>query len=204
LYNFAVPSGHFQPAMRSTVRSLDVHSLNSEWLPAIVAFDEAVFGGFWGSNTYAEELVRSSGACLGITTTSSPTPQSTSLLAFGCVWHILDELHIILLGVHLDYRRQSLGLILLISLIQQSRARGMEQATLEVRASNRAAIALYEKVGFVTVGQRPKYYADTGEAALLMWCRHLQSKTYDQQLQQLWHQATDQLQRQGWAVNLDR
>jgi [ribosomal protein S18]-alanine N-acetyltransferase len=189
--------------MRSTVHSLNVHLLTADWLPAVVAFDQIVFGGLWNQTTYAEELVRSSGLCLGITAPPSPMQQSP-LLAFGCVWYILDELHIILLGVHPQYRRQSLGLILLLRLLQQSRDRGMEQATLEVRASNQAAIALYEKVGFVTVGQRPKYYADTGESALLMWCRNLQSAIYRQQLQQLWQQTEEKLQRQGWHVNLGR
>jgi [ribosomal protein S18]-alanine N-acetyltransferase len=190
--------------MRSTVHSLNVHVLHLDWLPAVVAFDQAVFGGLWSETSYAEELVRLSGMCLGITASSAPVSQPSlpPLLAFGCVWHILDELHIILLGVHPQYRRQSLGLVLLLNLIQQSRERGMEQATLEVRASNQAAIALYEKVGFVTVGQRPKYYADTGEPALLMWCRTLQSATYSQQLQQLWQQTEEKLQRQGWQLSL--
>jgi [ribosomal protein S18]-alanine N-acetyltransferase len=190
--------------MRSTVHSLNVHLLTADWLPAVVALDQIVFGGLWNQTTYAEELVRSSGLCLGLTAPPSPQMQPSPLLAFGCVWHILDELHIILLGVHPQYRRQSLGLILLLSLLQQSRDRGMEQATLEVRASNQAAIALYEKVGFVTVGQRPKYYADTNEAALLMWCRHLQSATYGRQLQQLWQGAEARLQEQGWSLNLYR
>jgi ribosomal-protein-alanine N-acetyltransferase len=41
--------------------------------------------------------------------------------------------------------------------------------TLEVRPSNPAAIALYERFGFVSAGTRPRYYADTGEDALIMW-----------------------------------
>lgn len=192
--------------MRSTVQSLDVQILNSDWLPAVVKFDQIVFGGLWSQTTYTEELMRNSGICLGITVTPSPAqqPLQPSLLAFGCVWLILDELHIILLGVHPQHRRQSLGLVLLLSLLQQSRDRGMEQATLEVRTSNQAAIALYEKVGFVSAGQRPRYYADTGESALLMWCRNLQSTSYNRKLQQLWHQAGEKLQHQGWRLNLER
>ena len=38
-----------------------------------------------------------------------------------------------------------------------------------MRPSNPAAIALYERFGFVPAGTRPRYYADTGEDALVMW-----------------------------------
>jgi len=41
--------------------------------------------------------------------------------------------------------------------------------TLEVRPSNRAAIALYEKFGFKVKGIRPRYYTDTLEDAFIMW-----------------------------------
>ena len=41
--------------------------------------------------------------------------------------------------------------------------------TLEVRVSNRDAIAMYEKLGFRSAGVRPRYYQDNGEDALIMW-----------------------------------
>jgi ribosomal-protein-alanine N-acetyltransferase len=41
-------------------------------------------------------------------------------------------------------------------------------ASLEVRASNEAAQALYRKLGFHDVGRRPRYYGDNGEDAVLM------------------------------------
>jgi ribosomal-protein-alanine N-acetyltransferase len=47
---------------------------------------------------------------------------------------------------------------------------GPEQSyTLEVRTSNHAAIALYERYGFRSAGTRPRYYTDTGEDAMIMW-----------------------------------
>jgi ribosomal-protein-alanine N-acetyltransferase len=41
--------------------------------------------------------------------------------------------------------------------------------TLEVRVSNREAIAMYEGLGFRSAGVRPRYYQDNGEDALIMW-----------------------------------
>ena len=43
-------------------------------------------------------------------------------------------------------------------------------ATLEVRRSNKPAIAMYERAGFKTVHVRAKYYQDDGEDALVMLC----------------------------------
>jgi ribosomal-protein-alanine N-acetyltransferase len=43
--------------------------------------------------------------------------------------------------------------------------------TLEVRRSNMAAQGLYTKLGFKIEGERPNYYEDNGEDALIMWYR---------------------------------
>jgi [ribosomal protein S18]-alanine N-acetyltransferase len=186
--------------MAIALQPLTLQVLDTDWLSAVVAFDGLVFGGFWSEASYQGELIRSSGLCLGLTPDHSAGQRISPLLAFGCVWHILDELHVIALGVHPDYRRQSLGRLVLLSFMRHARARGLEHATLEVRASNQGAIALYEGVGFVSVGHRRKYYSDTGEDAVLMWCNQLQSDLYLQHLNSLWLQTTQQLTQNGWHL----
>jgi ribosomal-protein-alanine N-acetyltransferase len=64
-------------------------------------------------------------------------------------------------------RGQGLGTQLLKEMLE--RAGHEEPYTLEVRTSNAAAIALYERFGFRAAGTRPRYYTDTGEDALIMW-----------------------------------
>jgi ribosomal-protein-alanine N-acetyltransferase len=44
-----------------------------------------------------------------------------------------------------------------------------DQVTLEVRRSNAAALALYERFGFKAAGERRRYYQDNGEDAIIMW-----------------------------------
>lgn len=64
-------------------------------------------------------------------------------------------------------RRRGLGTRLLGELLDQARGRGADAVFLEVRESNRAARALYEKWAFLESGRRPGYYKDPEEDALL-------------------------------------
>ena len=53
--------------------------------------------------------------------------------------------------------------------IEAVKAKSVTAMTLEVRPSNTAALALYHKFGFRSVGRRPHYYQDNGEDAEIMW-----------------------------------
>jgi len=135
------------------------------------------------------------------TRTILDTQSSPSLLAIGCSWAILEEAHITLLAVELDYQRQGLGQTLLCCLLKAAHDRGLERATLEVRVSNQAAIALYEKFGFQTAGRRKRYYAETGEDALVLWRGGLHHPHFPQTLANWQQAASDRLGRSGWQFN---
>lgn len=91
------------------------------------------------------------------------------LVGYAGLWAIEDEGHITNVAVHPDYRRMHLGSVLVELLIAQTRQEGLRRYTLEVRASNQAAITLYEKFGFVSAGVRKGYYEDNNEDAMIMW-----------------------------------
>jgi ribosomal-protein-alanine N-acetyltransferase len=95
--------------------------------------------------------------------------KGNQIVGIACFWAIVEEAHITLLGIIPEYQRQGLGQLLLYVLLQQAVERKLERATLEVRASNQAAINLYEKFGFRIAGRRKKYYPQTGEDALILW-----------------------------------
>lgn len=71
-------------------------------------------------------------------------------------------------AVHPDFRRQGIAEALVNGLWAQLVQAGNTSLTLEVRASNAPAIALYEKLGFVQVGRRPNYYRNPREDALIL------------------------------------
>lgn len=80
---------------------------------------------------------------------------------------VLGETDMMNVAVHPDYLRRGIGQALVTELIARLRSIGSHCLTLEVRVSNKPAQALYEKLGFVTVGRRPNYYRNPREDALI-------------------------------------
>ena len=81
---------------------------------------------------------------------------------------VLDETDMMNVAVHPDFRRQGIARQLIDELVQRLKAAGSRCLTLEVRASNAGAIALYENLGFQEVGRRPRYYRNPREDALIL------------------------------------
>lgn len=79
---------------------------------------------------------------------------------------VLDEGYITNVAVLPAFRRRGVAERLLTALLGQ--AQGLAFVTLEVRASNAAAIALYEKLGFERAGVRRGFYRAPKEDAVLM------------------------------------
>lgn len=78
------------------------------------------------------------------------------------------ELHILKIAVVPANRNDGVASWLLKKCFKESLQKGADCAYLEVRPSNRAAIKLYEKLGFQIIGRRPHYYPETREDALVM------------------------------------
>lgn len=90
------------------------------------------------------------------------------IVGFAGLWTMLEEAHITAIAVRKNYRRLGIGEGMLISIIELASCLNANIVTLEVRASNLVAQALYTKYGFRVVGSRPRYYSDNGEDATLM------------------------------------
>ena len=84
-------------------------------------------------------------------------------------WMMYDEIHILNVAVHPDFRRKGIARRLLSDVIEYFYPRGARSVILEVRMNNKAAQNLYESMGFRTLRIRKKYYTDTGEDAIVMY-----------------------------------
>ncbi len=186
-------------------------------LDQLVELDRQCFGQLWSRETYARELDSPNSDILllqpernreqstdrSITNRSNiPTDGHTDApisIGYGCVWAILDEAHITILGVHPQYRRQGLGEWLMYGLFVAAHQRGLTRATLEVSSQNHAAIALYEKIGFQHAGCRKGYYANGDDAAIL-WKSGLQHPHFERDLSDWEFRLCEKTARSGWTL----
>jgi len=81
---------------------------------------------------------------------------------------VVGETDMMNVAVHPDFRRQGIAETLVNELVNSLKQMGSHCLTLEVRASNTPAIALYEKNGFSEIGRRKNYYRNPREDALIL------------------------------------
>lgn len=105
--------------------------------------------------------------------------EGESLVAYAGFWAVVDEAHITTIAVHPEHRRKRYGEALMKRLLKEAKQRKLSCSTLEVRASNAAAILLYEKLGYVRCGLRKGYYPNNREDAVIMWLYDLDTKNFE-------------------------
>jgi len=93
------------------------------------------------------------------------------LAGYFLLMPVVDEMHLLNITVRPDLQGQRLGRRLMDKVRERAAAAGMESILLEVRPSNRHALAVYRHLGFVQIGMRKNYYpaaAGSREDAIVM------------------------------------
>ena len=140
--------------------ALHIRRLTYADLPQILVIERRAFPTPWSLATFVLELSKSMDVCLAAT-------RGDALVGYlicsryDTVWHIMN------VAVDPAHRRVGIATALLAGLIERLAVNA--RYTLEVRESNAAAIALYERHGFRAAGRRRRYYQDNGEDAVIMW-----------------------------------
>ena len=118
------------------------------------------------------ELLTKEGIGVGyvLTVPSAPASEPT-VAAYGGMLVTVDEGQITNIAVHPDHRRKGYGAAITRALLRHAKDAKLESVSLEVRASNTAAIELYKKAGFAEAGRRKGFYAKPTEDALVMVCK---------------------------------
>jgi ribosomal-protein-alanine N-acetyltransferase len=137
-------------------------------LADVEALQRRAFTNPWGAEALRWELANTDVARLYVMRVAAGP-----LVAYCACWMVFDELHINSLAVEFDWRRRGLARRLLVHVFREAVRDGARSATLEVRRSNDAAIALYDRLGFRVEGVRRDYYQEPREDALVLWNRSL-------------------------------
>lgn len=160
----------------ATTPDVTVSALVSGDLAEVERIERACFPRPWTAATFTAELARDDRRYLVATCAGrGGVAQAGGLVVgFGGVADLAGDAHVMTLAVDPARRGRGHGRVLLAALLTAARDElGVERATLEVRESNAAARSLYRHAGFAEVGVRPGYYAETGEAAVILWCDDL-------------------------------
>jgi ribosomal-protein-alanine N-acetyltransferase len=139
-----------------------VEPMRADDVPAVHEIERLSFSTPWPAYAFEQELKGNRLARYIVARAGE------RLVGFAGMWLMVDEAHVTTFGVHPDWRRQGIGRQLLLNLIELSVTIGARRMTLEVRASNHPAQALYQAFGFEVAGRRTRYYTDDGEDALVM------------------------------------
>jgi ribosomal-protein-alanine N-acetyltransferase len=158
--------------------AVTIDGMAEEDIPAVREIERQSFPTVWRAEAYAIELRNPSGCYL-------VARWQGRVIGFAGMWLIREEGHIATLAVDPAVRRRGVGRQLLIALIRQAIGRGATRMTLEVRESNQAARVLYDRFGFEVVAHIARYYADTGEDAVVMWLHGIHKPAYRARLEQL-------------------
>ena len=137
-------------------------------LPQVAALERTCFSDPWSERLLEEELYNE------LISLVVAQGEDGTVLGYAAVQAVLDEGNLERIAVAPACRRQGVAEAILSAFIRFGRA-NLAFLTLEVRESNRAAIGLYEKLGFRPVGRRKNYYTDVHEDAILMtleWNEH--------------------------------
>ena len=140
---------------------LQIRRLTYADLPQVIAIERRAFPTPWSLAMFVLELSKPSGICL-VALHEDRILGYLVCSRYDIVWHVMN------VAVEPARRREGVATMLLEDLFARADKPG-EQYTLEVRTSNDAAIALYERFGFESAGVRPGYYHDNKEDALIMW-----------------------------------
>jgi ribosomal-protein-alanine N-acetyltransferase len=132
----------------------------------ILAIEEASFKAPWSRTLFLEELSCKTAFNYVVKLTGSEKHEP--VIAYICSRIIGCEMSILRIAVSPKLRNLGIASWLLDKCFKMARDKGVTSVFLEVRESNSAAMALYDKHGFISVGKRPAYYPETGEDAVVL------------------------------------
>ena len=136
-------------------------TMNPAHVAQIAQIEKVCFSDPWSEKSIASELENELALWL-------VAEESGQVCGYVGSQTVLGETDMMNVAVHPDFRRRGIAEALVNALVEALKAKGSHCLTLEVRASNSPARALYEKLGFSRIGTRKNYYRNPKEDGLIL------------------------------------
>ena len=142
--------------------------MSAEDIDEVVKIEEEAYGEHhWAKSSFYDEMQNN------LAKYYCAKMPNGEIAGYAGTWHIIDEGHITTIAVKPAYYRNHIGESLVVKILEDCYKEKIKYLTLEVRVSNKAAINLYSKYGFNSLGTRKGYYQDNNEDALIMWTENI-------------------------------
>ena len=150
------------------IAQIRITKMYSDDIEEVVKIEEEAYGEHhWSKSSFYDEMHNNLAKYYCAKTSDG------EIVGYAGTWHILDEGHITTIAVKSSHLRQHIGEAIIVKILEDCYEEKIKYLTLEVRASNQAAIGLYTKYGFNSLGTRKGYYQDNNEDALIMWTENI-------------------------------
>lgn len=140
-----------------------VRTLKIEDAAAVAEMEHQTYSDAWSEKGVMETIENPNTFCLA-------AEKSGKIVGYLLVYSAVDEAEIARITTIKEVRRQGVASALFEALEQHCKENSLKKILLDVRESNAAARAFYEKCGFTVDGIRPGFYDDPKEDAVLMSC----------------------------------
>jgi len=158
------------------LEAVRIVAMRRRHLKQVVRIEEDVYPRPWTSTLFLSEIAQRSSRRYTVAMIGPMVVAYSGLMVVG------DEGHVTTLSVDGRWQHRGIGTLLLLDLARAATALGVRHLTLEVRVGNAPAQVLYRRFGFAPMGIRKNYYSETGEDAIVMWVRDIDSSQYSQRL----------------------
>lgn len=159
-------NGSSAPFITKRSGQIELRPMTEPDLDAVLAIENTIYPFPWARGNFADSL-RAGYACWVCCV-------DARLIAYFVLMMVVDEAHLLTIGVSKSEQRQGFGARLLSHALQTAQVLGAQSLLLEVRPSNTAALALYRQFGLQQIAVRRAYYpAQDGREDALIFCRRL-------------------------------
>lgn len=161
------------------IDDLQISRMRRRDLRRVLRIEQAVFPEPWSTSVFTSEMA------LGNARAYRVAYQGRTLVGYFGLMFVDDESHVTTLAVAPTCQSRGIGTRLMLHAVRAAIDRGALRLSLEVAAHNDRAQGLYRRFGLAPVGVRRNYYPATGEDALVMCVRDIDSQRYAERLQRI-------------------